>query len=115
MARSAKERGFLATRSGASTRELMHRMDHSSMRAALIYQHATDASTDAIARRIDELLKRERKVTKKGRPDTSKRAAWLHVRCTTGDGDLVVDVPRSRKRLLTCTDVVERATRIELA
>jgi len=31
----------LAAASGASTRELMHRMGHASMRAALIYQHAT--------------------------------------------------------------------------
>ena len=32
----------LAAASGASTRELMHRMGHGSMRAALIYQHATE-------------------------------------------------------------------------
>jgi hypothetical protein len=32
---------MLAAPSGASTRELMHRMGHASMRAALIYQHAT--------------------------------------------------------------------------
>jgi integrase len=32
---------ILAAASGASTRELMHRMGHGSMRAALIYQHAT--------------------------------------------------------------------------
>lgn len=31
----------LAAAAGASTRELMHRMGHGSMRAALIYQHAT--------------------------------------------------------------------------
>jgi integrase len=31
----------LAAASGASTRELMDRMGHGSMRAALIYQHAT--------------------------------------------------------------------------
>ena len=31
----------LAAASGAGTRELMHRMGHGSMRAALIYQHAT--------------------------------------------------------------------------
>ncbi|QNE21588.1 tyrosine-type recombinase/integrase [Kribbella qitaiheensis] len=32
----------LASRSGASTKKLMGRMGHSTMRAALIYQHATD-------------------------------------------------------------------------
>jgi len=31
----------LAAMTGASTKELMARMGHSSMRAALIYQHAT--------------------------------------------------------------------------
>jgi integrase len=31
----------LAANAGATTRELMHRMGHGSMRAALIYQHAT--------------------------------------------------------------------------
>ena len=36
----------LAAASGASTRELMHRMGHSSVRAALIYQHATRVGTE---------------------------------------------------------------------
>jgi integrase len=35
----------IAAASGASTRELMHRMGHASMRAALIYQHATSELT----------------------------------------------------------------------
>jgi integrase len=39
----------LAAASGASTRELMHRMGHSSMRAALIYQHATSERDREIA------------------------------------------------------------------
>lgn len=43
-----------AAASGASTRELMHRMGHASMRAALIYQHAT-AERDA---RIADALNR---------------------------------------------------------
>ena len=32
----------LASKSGASTKELMHRVGHGSMRAALIYQHNSD-------------------------------------------------------------------------
>jgi hypothetical protein len=48
----------LAAASGASTRELMHRMGHASMRAALIYQHATSERDQEIAaslsRRIEE-------------------------------------------------------------
>jgi len=47
----------LAAASGASTRELMHRMGHSTVRAALIYQHATSGRdreiADAMDRRID--------------------------------------------------------------
>jgi integrase len=39
----------LAAASGASTRELMHRMGHASMRAALIYQHATSERDRQIA------------------------------------------------------------------
>jgi len=39
----------LAAASGASTRELMHRMGHGSMRAALIYQHATSERDQEIA------------------------------------------------------------------
>ena len=46
----------LAAASGASTRELMHRMGHGSMRAALIYQHATSSRdreiADALSARI---------------------------------------------------------------
>ncbi|MEP6697311.1 MAG: site-specific integrase [Pseudonocardiales bacterium] len=45
----------LAAASGASTRELMHRMGHASMRAALIYQHATSERDREIA---SELSKR---------------------------------------------------------
>ncbi len=37
-------------RAGASTRELMHRMGHGSMRAALMYQHATGDRDREIAR-----------------------------------------------------------------
>lgn len=39
----------LAAATGASTRELMARMGHSSVRAALIYQHATSERDRAIA------------------------------------------------------------------
>ncbi|MGI8815062.1 MAG: tyrosine-type recombinase/integrase [Pseudonocardia sp.] len=39
----------LAANAGATTRELMHRMGHGSMRAALIYQHATTERDRQIA------------------------------------------------------------------
>lgn len=46
----------LASLSGASTRELMHRMGHASMRAALIYQHATDARARQIAEHLSKAV-----------------------------------------------------------
>lgn len=46
----------LAAESGASTRELMHRMGHSTMAAALLYQHATDQRAREIATRLSEVL-----------------------------------------------------------
>jgi integrase len=48
----------LAAAAGASTRELMHRMGHSSMRAALIYQHATSERDREIAEGIDRRIAR---------------------------------------------------------
>jgi integrase len=46
----------LAAATGASTRELMARMGHSSMRAALIYQHATKDRDAAIAAALSDLM-----------------------------------------------------------
>jgi integrase len=46
----------LAAASGASTRELMHRMGHASMRAALIYQHATSERDREIADGMDKRI-----------------------------------------------------------
>jgi integrase len=46
----------LVAMSGATTRELMGRMGHSSMRAALIYQHATKERDRVIADSMDVLL-----------------------------------------------------------
>jgi Phage integrase family len=46
----------LAAASGASTRELMHRMGHATMRAALIYQHATSERDREIASAMDRRI-----------------------------------------------------------
>jgi integrase len=46
----------LAAAAGASTRELMHRMGHGSMRAALIYQHSTSERDRLIADRLSTLV-----------------------------------------------------------
>jgi integrase len=48
----------LAAATGASTRELMARMGHSSPRAALIYQHATADRDQAIAAALSEVAER---------------------------------------------------------
>jgi integrase len=45
-----------AAGSGASLRELMDRMGHNSMRAALIYLHANRGASQAIAAGIDRQL-----------------------------------------------------------
>lgn len=42
--------------SGATTRELMGRMGHASMRAALIYQHRTQERDRRIAESLDVML-----------------------------------------------------------
>ncbi|GAA2639131.1 site-specific integrase [Dactylosporangium fulvum] len=51
----------LAAASGASTRELMHRMGQSSMRAALIYQHATSERDREIADNMDKRIKKQQR------------------------------------------------------
>src|SRR5581483_6614700 len=51
--------GTMAAATGASTKELMHRLGHSSPRAALRYQHATAERDEAIADGIDRLLSGE--------------------------------------------------------
>jgi hypothetical protein len=52
---------MLAAVAGASTRDLMARMGHGSMRAALIYQHATTQADQAIPRTIDAQVRADRK------------------------------------------------------
>ena len=49
----------LASSTGASTRELMTRMGHSSTRAALIYQHMTAGRDRAIADKLGEMIRKE--------------------------------------------------------
>ncbi|WP_062430586.1 hypothetical protein [Herbidospora daliensis] len=43
---------------GASTRDLMKRMGHSSSGAALIYQHSTDERQREIADKLNDLAQR---------------------------------------------------------
>ncbi len=46
----------LTAATGASTRELMHRMGHASPRAALRYQHATRERDVVIATALDQII-----------------------------------------------------------
>jgi integrase len=48
--------GTMAAATGASTKELMHRLGHASLRATLRYQHATAERNEAIADGIDRIL-----------------------------------------------------------
>lgn len=63
----------LAAAAGASTRELMHRMGHSSMRAALIYQHATSERDREIADNIDRRITGEQADATKGKTRRRRR------------------------------------------
>ncbi|WP_407703617.1 hypothetical protein [Streptomyces triticagri] len=51
----------LAATGGASTRELMHRMGHSSVRAALIYQHLVNGRDQEIADHVDDQIQRAKR------------------------------------------------------
>jgi integrase len=59
----------LAAATGASTRDLMHRMGHASMRAALIYQHANSERDREIADGMD------RRIAKQAKRATKDQAA----------------------------------------
>ena len=54
--RSDHTANTLAAGTGASTRELMHRMGHSSSAAALRHQHATRDRDQAIAKALGDLV-----------------------------------------------------------
>ncbi len=56
----------LAAATGASLRDLMHRMGHQSTRAALIYQHATERRDREIAAGLSAHIERERDRARNG-------------------------------------------------
>ena len=58
---------------GASLRELIDRMGHSSTRAALVYLHGSDARQRAIADGLSKLVEREVRGSDQGR---RKRPRW---------------------------------------
>jgi integrase len=64
----------MAAGQGASLRELMERMGHSSTRAALIYLHATRERDQEIAAGMGKLLTQARKQAKRGGGSGTQRA-----------------------------------------
>lgn len=63
----------LAASTGASTRELMARMGHSTARAALIYQHASAERDRLIADAVSGLVNKGRKKTRKGKKKQDRK------------------------------------------
>ncbi len=66
-------RPALTATAGASLRELMDRMGHSSTRAALIYLHGSDARQRAIADGLYRLVQREMRGGNQGRSKRSRK------------------------------------------
>jgi hypothetical protein len=60
----------MAAATGASLKELMARLGHSSIRAAMIYQHATQDRGEAIARALGGLWSQVRPVSDGQADDT---------------------------------------------
>jgi hypothetical protein len=103
----------LAANSGATTRELMHRMGHGSMRAALIYQHASTERDRRIAQEMAALIERERRVGDD--PDDSEgvaEAGQSHANRTRRIGAHLHD---RRWAPFVLVRALERATGIEPA
>jgi integrase len=84
---------------GTSTRDLMERMGHDSMRAALIYQHATRDADRRIADALDDQLQ-------------GHAARVIARRSHAGQ---VADLAAKRQDGKAAGQALERATRIELA
>ena len=79
----------LTADAGASLRELMERMGHSSTRAALIYLHSTDERQRKLA---DAVGKQARAELRKARKPTDRRPAIWHGRGTTARASLMTIV-----------------------
>ncbi|WP_301548588.1 site-specific integrase [Micromonospora sp. C95] len=90
----------LAAATGASTRDLMHRMGHASMRAALIYQHANSERDREIADAMDRrITKQTKRATAKAKQKPTKgKKATRPARKTASDGTAgATGTPMARK------------------
>jgi integrase len=63
-----------ASKAGMSTKDLMARMGHDDMRAALIYQRATSDADEKIADKLSELVDQHRKDAVKAADEASEAA-----------------------------------------
>ena len=68
----------LAAQTGVSLADLKARMGHDSVRAAMIYQHATSAADRRIADALDQML---------GQPDATKEAPQRRPRVASGGAE----------------------------
>ncbi len=114
--------GTLSAATGATLKELMARLGHSSVRAAMIYQHATRDRDQAIAKALGTFVQEARKprrrqptsrnATKKAREMNARVArVWHddHPNPATGGHS------NTEKRPPTSKETSERATVIETA
>jgi hypothetical protein len=69
----------LAAASGASLRDLMNRMGHDSLRAALIYQHATQKADRRIADGLERMLDEHGEPTQDGEDSPDDGSAGVLV------------------------------------
>jgi integrase len=67
-----------AAKAGTSTEDLMTRMGHDDMRAALIYQHASSEADQAIADRLSDLVNKHRKQNREEGDDGAAGARGRH-------------------------------------
>jgi integrase len=63
-----------ASKAGMSTKDLMARMGHDDMRAAMIYQRATSDADKRIAEKLSELVEEHREATRPRDDDDEKTA-----------------------------------------
>ena len=62
--------GTLAAQNGATTKELMARLGHSSTRAAMIYQHSSAERDRRIAERLEAMVDQERRRVREATAET---------------------------------------------
>ncbi len=64
----------MAAQTGATLRELMNRIGHSTSRAAIVYQRAADGRDQKIAAALDELIKSEQAKKRPSRKRSGRKS-----------------------------------------